>query len=136
MNITLKPSEINNDKSFLAFELYDLNNSKPIGDIYTLNENLTDGFFYINIKVNNYFESDSYIIEIKECIVNFLKIAFKCWPINKIYINCYNNEINLINLISNIGFKCEADLKEDYYVNGKFINKEIFAIYRKEVINE
>lgn len=125
--IRLLPSKIERPKSYINLDVKEKATDKIMLEIYTEGENLIDGNLKIRCNLIENNVSDEYI---KEAIEIFLNFCFCSIPINKVYYEAYQNENNLIKNLMKIGFKIEADLKEDFYVEGRYVDKVILAYYR------
>ncbi len=99
-----------------------------IGYIYCYNYKSYDGFIYVKIFFNDAMNKESYI---EGCSLLF-NYVFTMMPIRKIYYEIFEYEINNIKFIKNIGFKLEANLKEDKFFNGKYNDKYILSLYRED----
>ena len=124
--IELKPSENDRPKSCVNFEVIDVASAQNLFEIFTEGENLTDGYFKMQFSsgVNN--SKRELIIEAIKLFINF---CFMSWPINKIYYETYQNDTSIIKILMDYGFKVEARLFEDCYIDGKYIDKIILAVY-------
>ena len=125
--IELKPSEKDRPKSYVSFEVMDVASSQHLFEIFTEGENLTDGYFKMQFSssINNNKKE-----LIREAIKLFVDFCFMSWPINKIYYETYQNDTSIIKMLIDYGFKVEAKLLEDCYIDGKYIDKIILALYR------
>ena len=125
--IELKPSEKDRPKSYVSFEVVDVASSQHLFEIFTEGENLTDGYFKMQFSSNINNNKKELIIEAIKLFVDF---CFMSWPINKIYYETYQNDTSIIKMLIDYGFKVEANLFEDCYIDGKYIDKIILALYR------
>ena len=125
--IELKPSEKDRPKSYVSFEVMDVASSQHLFEIFTEGENLTDGYFKMQFSSNINNNKKELIIEAIKLFVDF---CFMSWPINKIYYETYQNDTSIIKMLIDYGFKVEAKLLEDCYIDGKYIDKIILALYR------
>ena len=125
--IELKPSEKDRPKSYVSFEVVDVVSSQHLFEIFTEGENLTDGYFKMQFSSNINNNKKELIIEAIKLFVDF---CFMSWPINKIYYETYQNDTSIIKMLIDYGFKVEANLFEDCYIDGKYIDKIILALYR------
>ena len=125
--IELRPSEKDRPKSYVSFEVVDVVSSQHLFEIFTEGENLTDGYFKMQFSSNINNNKKELIIEAIKLFVDF---CFMSWPINKIYYETYQNDTSIIKMLIDYGFKVEANLFEDCYIDGKYIDKIILALYR------
>lgn len=125
--IELRPSEKDRPKSYVSFEVMDVASSQHLFEIFTEGENLTDGYFKMQFSSNINNNKKELIIEAIKLFVDF---CFMSWPINKIYYETYQNDTSIIKMLIGYGFKVEANLFEDCYIDGKYIDKIILALYR------
>jgi len=103
---------------------------RSIGYTYCYNYNSSDGFIYIKIiNINNENKFEKNLLE--GCLLLFNYI-FTMMPIRKIYYEIFEYELEDIKFIKKIGFKLEANLKEDKFFNGKYNNKYILSLYRED----
>ena len=125
--IELKPSEKDRPKSYVSFEAVDVASSQHLFEIFTEGENLTDGYFKMQFSSNINNNKKELI---REAIKLFVDFCFMSWPINKIYYETYQNDTSIIKMLIDYGFQVEAKLLEDCYIDGKYIDKIILALYR------
>ena len=104
------------------------NTQVSIGYIYCYNYNSYNGYIYIKIFINDIVNNESYI-EACSLLFNYI---FSMLPIRKIYYETFDYEIDNLKFIKNIGFRLEANLKEDKFFNGKYNNKYILSLYRAD----
>lgn len=102
---------------------------RNIGYIYCYNYRSFDGYLYIKININNNGNENKEML-IEACVLLFDYI-FTMMPVRKIYYEVFEYEINYFKFIKNMGFKLEANLKEDKFFNGKYNDKYILSLYRE-----
>lgn len=129
--IKLTASKNERIKSLVNFSVLDKSSNIFLFELYSENDNLVDG----NIKIKvNYLRSEM-IKNVKEklkCAVKlFTDFCFINWPLKNIYYETYQNDILTINVLMELGFVVEANLKQDYYYDGKFINRMILTLHKK-----
>lgn len=127
--IKLVASKTASPKSLVNFDIINKDSNQVIYQIYTQNENFIDGVLKVDIvsKEENDFKEEYF----KNAINMFCKFIFNSFPVNKIQYETYENNFNLINMLEITGFEIEANLKEDSYIDGKYISKIILSIFRK-----
>lgn len=126
--IALVPSNIERPKSYVNFDVIPHSYSNPIFEVFSEGENLVDGYFKMRFLFNDRIIDDRLVNETIKLFTNF---CFMAWPINKIYYETYQNEIELVKQLINNNFKMEARLQEDAYIDGKYVDKFILATYRE-----
>lgn len=125
--VKLDTSRTEQSKSNINFDIIDKTNNQRLFEIYTENENLIDGRFSINL---NLYKKEIQDEKFKEALQLFVKFIFMNFPIHKIIYTTFQNNQTVINRMIEIGFNIEANLKEDMYMNGKYIDKIILSILR------
>lgn len=120
-------------KSLVNFGVLDKRLNKILFDIYSENDNLTDG--NINIKVKYYqddnIQNESFKKILTDSIKMFTNFCFANWPLKNIYYQTYQNDTVIINSLMKIGFVVEANLKDDYYYEGNYISRIILTLKRE-----
>ncbi len=69
----------------------------------------------------------------KETLNKLVHFGFKDLQLHSIEANCNPKNINSIRLLTNFGFKQEANFRENYYYNGQFIDSMIFCLLESDV---
>ena len=79
--------------------------------------------------LNTDFWSNGYMSEAKQ---KMLDVIFNKLKLNRIETNCDPNNKKIIKHLLSLGFKKEGKLRENYVLNGKFVDNLIFALLKKE----
>lgn len=126
-NVELVASRIERSKSIINFDIINTENNERIFEIYDEKENFIDGIFKIKIIIlAEYYSLGSLI----EGIEKVCKYIFDYFPIRKIQIVLLENEKKIIQALYCNEFKNEACLREDTYIDGKYVNKLILSKFR------
>ena len=72
----------------------------------------------------------------KEAIQLILKYAFKQLNLSRIYLRVLESSNSTIRLYQGLGFIPEGNLRQHYWVNGKYENVLIFGMLRSEYLND
>lgn len=118
------------NKKYIKTYVKSINNEKIIGYIEGYNYNKTDGYIYVFAILN---EQKVFNEEALKLFINFI---FMCLPIRKIYCEVSENHVEKINILNEIGFNTEANMKDDTYFDGNYYNKLIMALNREDYKNE
>lgn len=123
-NIKLIASNIENTKSYVSFDVVLKNDKKIICQICTENEDLINGRFELKI---NIIEKNEAVID---AIKMFIEYIFYSFPIHKLVYKTLECEKYVLKIMSEIGFKIEAELKNDSYADEKYQDKIILGLLR------
>ncbi len=120
-------------KSLVNFGVLDKSSNKILFELYSENDNLTDGNISIKVKYcqNDNIQNENLNKTLRDSIEMFVNFCFANWPLKNIYYQTYQNDTSTINILMKIGFVVEANLKDDYYYEGKYISRIILTLKRK-----
>lgn len=103
-------------------------NENIIGQICSYNYNKIDGYTYIDINMDDNGKKEFYI----ETCQMFFNYIFTCFPIRKLYFEGYKYELEKMRILKEIGFEIEGNLKQHNFFCGKYYDKYILSINRKD----
>lgn len=128
--IKLTASENERIKSLVNFGVLDKSSNKILFELYSESDNLTDGNIKIKVNYlkNEIIQNERIKENLKDAIKLFTDFCFMNWPLKNIYYETYQNDILTINVLMELGFVVEANLKQDYYYEGSFINRMILTL--------
>lgn len=104
------------------------NTGTVIGYICSYNFSKLDGYTYIK----TFIESNEQEPETIEAYNMFINYLYTCFPIRKIYVEICSQNSKSLQEFKKLGFKLEATLKNDTFFNGKYFDKNILALYKKD----
>ncbi|MHA2008078.1 MAG: GNAT family N-acetyltransferase [Promethearchaeota archaeon] len=129
-----EPSPNQGMKDFVVFTIYHKEDKKPIGSI---------GFNHINwLNRNaNIFASIGDTEYWGKGIAGeasrlMIKYGFTELNLHKIYSGVFNPNERSLRVAEKLGFKKEAVLKEEIYVDGEFVDLHKFVLFKKEWMEE
>ncbi|MBN2776417.1 MAG: GNAT family N-acetyltransferase [Bacteroidales bacterium] len=121
--------KINEPESCFQFIIIEKKSEKIIGDIeihFWGEENLQAE---INCTLNILFQSKGYATEAVESVIDYLFNDFKK---HRITTSIDPKNTNSINLVERIGFRKEAHFVDSLFINGKWVDKIIYAITERD----
>ena len=128
--IKLTASKNERIKSLVNFGVLDKSSNKILFELYSESDNLTDGNIKIKVNYlkNEIIQNESIKNNLKDALRLFTEFCFMNWPLKNIYYETFQNDILIINVLMDLGFVVEANLKQDYYYEGNFINRMILTL--------
>jgi len=129
-----EPSSGQGMKDFVVFTIYHKKDKKPIGDvglnrINWLNRNAN---IFWTIGEKEYW-GRGIAVEASKLLI---KYGFTELNLHKIYAGIFTPNSRSLRAAEKIGFKKEAVLKEDLYVDGKYIDTHVFTLLKKDWMEE
>jgi RimJ/RimL family protein N-acetyltransferase len=129
-----EPSSNQGLKDFVAFTIYHKKDEKPIGfvglnRINWLNRN-ANTFWTIGEKE---YWGRGIAAEASKLLI---KYGFTELNLHKIYAGIFTPNKRSFRAAEKIGFKKEAVIKEDLYVDGKYVDTHLFALFKKDWLEE
>ncbi len=115
-----------NLKSYVSFDVINKEKNEISYRLCTTNENFIDGVCNLEIEIIS--NEDKTLLD---AIKLFIDYVFYSIPIHKIEYITLEENIKTIKLLGLIGFKIEANLKNDSYLNGKYQDKIILGLLKE-----
>ena len=129
-----EPSPDRGMKDFVVFTIYHKEDKKPIGSI---------GFNHINWLYRNAnifaqigepeYWGRGIAIEASRLMINY---GFTELNLHKIYSGVFTPNTRSLRAAEKLGFKKEAVLKEEIYVDGKYVDVHKFALFKREWLSQ
>ena len=124
--------KLKNDKSRFVFAICLNNGDIHIGNIALGNVDYISRHAMFSIFIfEEMYRSGGLGTEATKLCLNF---AFKQLNLNKVYLRVSPDSIKAINLYLKTGFIKEGVLRQHYYSDGKYQDKEIYSILRDEYL--
>lgn len=130
VNKWFEPQEDGGLREFLAFTIYHKADKRPIGQA---------GFSYINwLNLNaNLWASigepeywgKGIAVEVANLLINY---GFTELNFHKIYAGAFTPNKRSLRAAEKLGFQKEAVLKEEMYVDGKFVDSHRFSLFKRD----
>ncbi len=100
-----------------------------VGFIYTYKYKANDG----KIHITTYIKPDkrNSMYGVQGCLA-FYDYLFKKYSIRKVYCSVVEYNKTSVNILESLEFKLEGNLKKHKYLNGKYYNVLIYALYRED----
>lgn len=118
----------------ISFEIFHKEDQKPIGlvgflHINWLNRNAN---IFINIGEPEYWGRGL----AEEAAKLVIQYGFEELNFHKIFTSVFAPNKRSLNVAKKIGFIHECTLKEEIYVNGEYVDREKFALFKKDWLNK
>ena len=126
--IKLVASQIENNKSYVHFDVIEKSTKNIIFKIYSEEEDLLNGITGLQIKIN--YGNEEKIKLLYMAIKIFIKFIFYSFPIHKVTYTTLESNILIMKTLEKVGFKVEANLKQDTFKDGEYQDKLIMGILR------
>lgn len=129
-----EPTKDEGLRDFIVFNIYHKKDKRPIGSagfshINWLNMNAN---IWASIGESEYW-GKGIVVEAAKLLINF---GFTELNFHKIYAGVYSPNKRSLRAAEKLGFKEEAVLKEEMYVDGKFVNSHRFALFKKDWLEQ
>lgn len=129
-----EPTKDEGLRDFIVFNIYHKKDKRPIGSagfshINWLNMNAN---IWASIGESEYW-GKGIVVEAAKLLINF---GFTELNFHKIYAGVYSPNKRSLRATEKLGFKEEAVLKEEMYVDGKFVNSHRFALFKKDWLEQ
>jgi len=120
-------------KTDVMFEIWHKEDDKPIGtaglgDINWFNRNAN---LYVTLGEPEYWGQDI-APEVSKLLIDY---GFEELNFHKIYVGIYSPNKRSLRTAEKIGFKYEATLREQIYVDGEYVDEIKFAIFKEDWLN-
>ncbi len=117
-------------KTNVMFEIWHKKDDKPIGtaglsDIKWFNRNAN---LYVDIGEPEYW-GQNIAPEVSKLLIDY---GFEELNLHKIYVGIYSPNKRSLRAAEKIGFKYEATLREQIYIEGEYVDELQFAIFKKD----
>ena len=120
-----------NDKNTIMFSIKDTNSGELLGccGLCYINwiHRYADLSFYIG--KDNLYADNNYA---KDAVEVLIKYGFNELCLNKIWTEIYEFDTMKINLLYEIGFRKDGQLRENYFFDGKWWDSIIFSLLKKD----
>ncbi|MFX1411061.1 MAG: GNAT family N-acetyltransferase [Promethearchaeota archaeon] len=118
------------ERTFIDFEIWLKVDKKPIGDIGLFNINWFDRKAYVGLTIG---ELECWGQGIcTEAVKLITGYSFNELNLNKLYAYIYAPNIASFRCFEKNGYKCEATLKQDVYINGEFLDTYLYSILKED----
>ena len=67
-----------------------------------------------------------------DALLAFIRYLFSIFPLNRIWLGTYSYNQRALRAYEKVGFKREGILREDAYIDGKFVDSVVLSILRRE----
>ncbi|MFX1358081.1 MAG: GNAT family N-acetyltransferase [Promethearchaeota archaeon] len=121
-------------KKFIPFEIWHKRDKKPIGTCEVSEINWINRHAYLGILIGEQsYWNQNLCTEVAKLLT---KYAFEEMNLKKLYWGAFNPNLGSQRCCEKAGFKLEATLKNDIYIDGKYFNTLIYSLFRKDWLNE
>jgi RimJ/RimL family protein N-acetyltransferase len=125
-------NSVNKDNKTIMFSIVDIDSSELIGCcgltyINWVNRN-ADFSFYIGRDIA-YIDNDGYAIEAARILLDY---GFNQINLHKIWTEIYEFDSVKEDFLSNLGFTKDAELRDNYFYDGKYWKSLIFSLLKSE----
>ncbi len=125
-----EPSPERGVRNFIFFTIYHKKDKRPIGTIAFVNINWQDRntLVYARIGIPEYW-GKGLVGEATNLLINY---GFTELNLHKINARVFNPNNRSLRAAEKLGFKQVAILKEQLYVDGKYVDEHWFSLFRKD----
>ena len=125
-----EPSQERGVKNFIVFNIYHKKDKQIIGNIgfSQINWVNRNANLFATIGIPEYW-GKGIVIEAAELVINY---GFTELNFHKIYVGIFNLNNRSLRAAEKLGFKKEAVLKGQEYVDGKYIDEHKFALFKED----
>lgn len=128
-------SFVNNMKAKLLYKynnfaiIKSIKSNVCVGFVYSYAYNANDGKMHVTIYIKP--EKRNSIYGVEGCLA-FYDFLFNKYSIRKVYCAVMEFNKRSIDILESLKFKLEGVLREHKYLNGKYYNVNIYAIYKED----